>query len=80
MRNEFAVVVQYRTKDSTLVQTGRFTDVRVDGYGARVQVQGRSEISAGRLRAPHSRWLVRTRKAQQIRNNSGPLSGAVLFM
>ena len=41
----FAVVIQYRTKTGTLLQTWKFTDMRVDGSGARVNVGGRSEIS-----------------------------------
>lgn len=45
MVDSFAVVVQYRTKTGSLLQTWRFTDMRIDGYGSRVQVQGRSEIS-----------------------------------
>ncbi len=45
IRSSFAVVIQYRTKTGSLLQTWRFPDMRIDGYGARVQVQGRSEIT-----------------------------------
>lgn len=44
MKDSFAVVVQYRTKAGTLLQTWRFTDMRVDGYSQRVNVGGRSEV------------------------------------
>lgn len=45
LKETFAVVIQYRTKTGTLLQTWRFTDMTVDGYGQRTQVQGRAEIS-----------------------------------
>jgi hypothetical protein len=45
MKKEFAVVVQYFTKDGTLVQQLQFTDLRVDSMGTRVNVGGRSEMT-----------------------------------
>jgi hypothetical protein len=45
LKDGFAVVIQYRQpKTGALLQTWKFTDMRVDGYGARVNVGGRSEI------------------------------------
>lgn len=45
LKPTFAVVIQFKTKAGTLIQTMRFTDMRVDGYGNRVNVGGRAEIS-----------------------------------
>jgi hypothetical protein len=45
MKKEFAVVVEYYTKDGTPIQTVNFGDLRVDGFGSRVAVGGRGEIT-----------------------------------
>lgn len=45
MTAEFAVVIEYYTKAGTKMQTWRFLDMRVDGYGSRQSVGGRGEIS-----------------------------------
>lgn len=41
----FALVVVLRTRSGATLQTLRFLDMRVDGYGNRVNIGGRSEIS-----------------------------------
>ncbi len=45
LKPTFALVVQYRTLANTLLQTWRFTDMRIDGYGQRTQVGGHAEIT-----------------------------------
>jgi len=45
MKREFAVVIEYFTKDGTLIQRIQFPDLRVDGMGSRVAVGGRGEIT-----------------------------------
>lgn len=42
---EFAVVIEYYTKAGIKMQTWRFLDMRIDGYGSRQSVGGRGEIS-----------------------------------
>lgn len=45
VKPSFAVVIDYLTKNGTLIQRLRFDDMRVDGMGNRVNVGGRGEIS-----------------------------------
>jgi hypothetical protein len=45
LKKEFAVVLQYFTKDGTKIQQLEFNDMRPDGMGSRVNVGGRGEIS-----------------------------------
>jgi len=45
LKREFAVVVEYFTKDGTPIQTVTFADLRVDGMGSRIAVGGRGEIT-----------------------------------
>jgi hypothetical protein len=42
---EFAIVIEYYTKNGAKMQTWQFTDMRIDGYGSRQSVGGRGEIS-----------------------------------
>lgn len=43
--SEFAVVVEYYAKTGEKLQVWQFRDLRLDGYGNRVNVGGRSEVS-----------------------------------
>jgi hypothetical protein len=45
MKKEFAVIIDYFTKQGTKVQTVTFGDLRVDSMGSRVNVGGRGEIT-----------------------------------
>jgi hypothetical protein len=45
MKREFAVIVDYFTKDGTKIQRLSFPDLRVDGMGSRIAVGGRGEIT-----------------------------------
>lgn len=45
LKKEFAVVVDYFTKDGTKIQRVTFGDMRVDGMGSRIAVGGRGEIT-----------------------------------
>ena len=45
LKKEFAIVLQYFTKDGTKIQQLEFNDCRPDGMGSRVNVGGRGEIS-----------------------------------
>lgn len=45
LKKDFAVVIRYYTKDGTLIQQLDFPDLRPDGFGSRVNVGGRSEIT-----------------------------------
>lgn len=45
LQGEFAIVVDYFTKNRTRIQNLQLLDMRLDGYGTRVGVGGRSEIS-----------------------------------
>jgi hypothetical protein len=45
LKKEFAVVVDYFTKDGTKIQRVTFGDLRVDGMGTRIAVGGRGEIT-----------------------------------
>jgi hypothetical protein len=45
LKKEFAVVIRYYTKDGTLIQQLDFPDLRIDGFGSRVNVGGRSEVT-----------------------------------
>jgi hypothetical protein len=45
MKREFAVVIDYFTKDGTLIERKVFNDLRVDGMGSRISVGGRGEIT-----------------------------------
>lgn len=44
LKDTVAVVVNSYTKDKTLLETMTFSDLRLDGYGNRVNVGGRSEL------------------------------------
>lgn len=41
----FSIRIDYYTKAGTLLQTWKFTDCRVDGYGNRANIGGRGEIT-----------------------------------
>lgn len=45
LKKEFAVVIDYFTKDGTKIQRVTFGDMRVDGMGSRIAVGGRGEIT-----------------------------------
>jgi hypothetical protein len=45
LKREFAVVVDYLTKDGTRIQRKIFHDMRPDGMGTRINVGGRGEIT-----------------------------------
>ena len=45
LKTNFALVVEYRTIDDVLIQTWRFTDMAIDGYGSRIAVGGRAEVT-----------------------------------
>lgn len=45
LKREFAVIVDYFTKDGTQIQRLVFPDLRVDGMGNRIAVGGRGEIT-----------------------------------
>jgi hypothetical protein len=45
MKREFAVVIDYFTKDGTMIERKIFNDLRVDGMGSRASVGGRGEIT-----------------------------------
>lgn len=45
MPSEWAVVLEYYTKNGAKMQTWQFADMRIDGYGTRQNVGGRGEIS-----------------------------------
>lgn len=45
LKKEFAVVVEYFTKNGTKIQTLTFGDLRVDGMGNRVAIGGRGEVT-----------------------------------
>lgn len=47
LKDQFAVVIRTYTKGMTLLQTLRFTDMRVDSMSQRAAVGGRSEVSWG---------------------------------
>lgn len=45
LKTSFAVVIHYFTKGGTKIQDLIFGDVRVDGFGSRINVGGRAEIT-----------------------------------
>jgi len=45
LKKEFAIVIDYFTKDGTKIQRVTFGDMRVDGMGSRIAVGGRGEIT-----------------------------------
>jgi len=47
LKKDFAVIIDYFTKQGTKVQTVTFGDLRVDSMGSRVNVGGRGEITWG---------------------------------
>ncbi len=60
LKQEFAVVVQYKSRSGRLLQTMTFGDLRMDGYGTRQSVGGRGEIS----------WSLKGTKWQVVGLNS----------